>query len=347
MLKQMTKDKKLFLGIGAVLFVVALLIPMFVKTPYILQICIMTFYIGSASMAWNVLGGMTGQTSLGHACFMAIGAYTATLLLVNLNVSPWLGALASMLVTGIIATLLFTPCFGLRGPYFSLATLAFAEAIRNIFINWKFVRGAQGITLPFGEDSFVMMRFFSKVPYYYIAFAMLIIISLIVFAIDRSRLGYALKTVREDEDTANAIGINPQKYKAIAVFISAALTGLTGCFYSQYLRYIDPDIMLQTYSIEFVLPAVIGGVAFVGGPLLGAVLLIPLSELLRANLSSILPGINIIVYAVVLIAIIMVQPKGLLGWYQNRQIEKKRREAIEKMRNDKEAAKQKAGGETV
>lgn len=286
-----TKKKNLIkIGIFAVGAALLLLIPTFVKLPYLLHMFIMTFYIGGAAMAWSVLGSITGQTSLGHACFMAMGAYTTSILLINLNVSPWIGGLISMVVTGTIALILFVPCFGLRGPYFTLATLAFSEAIRNLFINWDFVRGAQGISLPFGKDSFVLMRYVSKVPYYYIGLGMLVVVSTIVFIIDKSKLGYALKTIREDEDTANAIGINPQKYKAIAVFISAALTALMGCFYSQYLRFIDPDIMQQTYSVEYVLPAVIGGMGFVWGPLLGAGILIPLSELLRANLSSILPG---------------------------------------------------------
>lgn len=322
------RNKKFFILLGIVAAAIILIIPQVVTMPYVLHIIIMTFYIASASMCWSVLGGITGQMSLGHACFMAMGAYVTSMLIIKLGISPWIGAPIAMLFSGCVATILFYPCFGLRGPYFTLATLAFAEAIRNLIINWQFAGGAQGISLPFGEDSFLLMRFMGKQPYYYIAFGMIVIISIAVFLIGRSRLGFALKTIREDEDTANSIGINPQKYKAIAVFISAALISLCGVFYSQYLRYIDPDIMLQTYSIEFVLPAIIGGINFTMGPLLGAVILVPLSEILRSSLSRIFPGINIIVYAIALILIICFQPKGLLGWYQNHQIKKRRNEAM-------------------
>lgn len=335
------KKHRVLTAVVLVLAAAILLLPSFVSKPYILHIFIMTFYIGSASMAWSVLGSITGQNSMGHASFMAIGAYTASILLTKFGVNPWLGLPIAVLLTGGVSTLLFYPCFGLRGPYFTLATMAFAEAIRNLFINWQWIGGAQGVSLPFGEDSFLLMRYVSKVPYYYIAFGMLIIISIIVLALDRSRLGYALKTVREDEDTANSIGINPQKYKAIALCISTMLMAVTGVFYSQYLRYIDPDIMLSTYSVEYVLPAVVGGMGFAAGPLLGAMLLVPLTELLRSTLSSIMPGINIIVYALVLIIIIRVQPKGILGWYQNRQIKKHHEAAIKALqqKSGKEAGK--------
>ena len=135
--------------------------------------------------------------------------------------------------------------------------------------------------------------------------------------IDRSKMGFALKTIREDEDAAAAIGINPTRYKIMAVVISAMVAGLVGFFYASYIRYIDPELMIQAKSTESVLPAVVGGAAYVEGPIVGGLIMIPLSEYLRANFSSILPGINMLMYAVVLLVVIRFRPTGILGWYMN------------------------------
>lgn len=293
--------------------------------PYIMHIFIMAFYIGTASMAWSILGSMTGQLSLGHAAFMALGAYTTGVLVAKYDITPWLGMFVSFTLTGGVAVLLFWPCFVLRGPYFTLATIAFGETFRNLFMNWQYVGRGQGVLMPFGDDSLYMMRFLDKEPYYYIALFMLIGVSLAVFFLDRSKIGYALKTIREDEDTANAIGINTIKYKLIATFLSCGFVSMAGVFYSQYIRFIDPDIMLQAYSIEMVLPAIIGGMGFVGGPVLGAILLIPLSEFLRASFAGVIPGINLIIYAMILIAVIRLRPRGILGWLQERKVEARKK----------------------
>ncbi len=293
--------------------------------PYIVHIFIMAFYVGTASMAWSILGGMAGQLSLGHATFMGLGAYTTSALVIKTGLSPWFALPLAFVGVGLAAVVLFYPCFVLRGPYFTLATIAFGETFRNLLMNWSYVGRGQGLLMPFGADSFWAMRFLSKIPYYYMSLAMLILVSLAVWRLDRSKWGYAFKTIREDEDTANAIGINTTRYKLYAAFLSAGCTAVAGVFYSQYLRFIDPDIMMQIYSVEFVLPAIIGGMGFVGGPLLGAVILIPLSEFLRANLAGVVPGSNLIIYALILITVIRLQPKGLLGWYQERELEGRKR----------------------
>jgi branched-chain amino acid transport system permease protein len=269
-------------------------------------------------MSWSLLGGMTGQNSLGHASFMGIGAYISSLLIIKLSISPWLSLPIAMITTGCMAMVFFYPCFILKGPYFTLVTIAFGEVVRNFLINWPYANKANGILLPFGEDSFFHFRFFSKVPYFYAGIIMMILVYLFIRRLDKSKIGFALKTIREDEDVAAAIGIYPTKYKVIAVGISAMITAVAGFYYANYLRYIDPDIMLQTYSTEFVLPAIIGGISFVGGPILGAFILVPLSEYLRAMLGNI-PGVNLIVYALILILIIRFQPAGIMGWWHKRQ----------------------------
>lgn len=303
-------------GALALLAIILFALPLvFRGQPYIVNVFVLIFYMATISMAWNLLGGMTGQNSLGHAAYMGLGAYISTLLIVRVGVTPWVAFIIAVILTGLIAGLVFYPCFILRGPYFTLVTIAFAEVIRQCIINWDFAGKAMGVGLPFGGDSLVMFRFMSKTPYYYIALVMVVGIYLLMKKIDKSRLGFALKTIREDEDVAAAVGIKPVKYKVIALVISAMISAMVGFFYASYNRYIDPDLMLQTYSVEFVLLAIVGGAAFVEGPLVGAVLMISLSEYLRNTFGGILPGINLIIYAVVLLVVIRFRPVGILGWY--------------------------------
>lgn len=316
-----TYHRNLMLLLGAVLLVF-LLIPTMVKSPYVLNIFVLVFYMSTLSMAWNLLGGMTGQNSLGHAAYMGLGAYACCLMVVKTGANPWLSAIFGMLVVGLVAGIIFYPCFILRGPYFTLVSIAFGESIRQMIINSEFFGRASGVGLPFGSNSWAQFRFGSKVPYYYVGLLMMIGVYLLMKKIDRSKMGFALKTIREDEDAAAAIGINPVKYKIMAVVVSAMVAGLVGFFYASYIRYIDPELMIQAKSTESVLPAVVGGAAFVEGPIVGGLIMIPLSEILRARFSAILPGINMLMYAVALIVVIRFRPTGLLGWYMGSGLKK-------------------------
>lgn len=309
-----TYRRNLAIVLGIILLIF-LLIPVTVKSPYVLNIFVLVFYMSTLSMAWNLLGGMMGQNSLGHAAYMGLGAYACCLMVVKTGANPWLSAIFGMLVVGLVAGVIFYPCFILRGPYFTLVSIAFGESIRQVIINSEFFGRASGVGLPFGADSWGQFRFGSKVPYYYVGLVMMIGVYLIMKKIDRSKMGFALKTIREDEDAAAAIGINPTRYKITAVVLSAMVAGLVGFFYASYIRYIDPELMIQAKSTESVLPAVVGGAAFVEGPIVGGLIMIPLSEILRANFSAILPGINMLMYAVVLIVVIRFRPTGILGWY--------------------------------
>lgn len=308
--------RNLSVALGLILLVFVL-IPVFVKSPYILNVFVLIFYMSTLSMAWNLLGGMTGQNSLGHAAYMGLGAYASCLLITKTGANPWLSAIFAMVVVGLVAGVIFYPCFILRGPYFTLVSIAFGEAMRQFIINSSFFGRASGVGLPFGRDSWLHFRFASKVPYYYVGLAMLLGIYLLMKKIERSRMGYALRTIREDEDAAAAIGINPTKYKIMAVVVSAMVAALVGFFYASYIRYIDPELMVQAKSTESVLPAVVGGAAYVEGPLVGGLIMIPLSEFLRGRFSAILPGINMLMYAVVLLTVIRFRPTGILGWYMH------------------------------
>ncbi|MBO5536452.1 MAG: branched-chain amino acid ABC transporter permease [Clostridia bacterium] len=308
------RNLAIVLGILLLIFVC---IPLFVKSPYILNIFVLVFYMSTLSMAWNLLGGMTGQNSLGHAAYMGLGAYASCLLITKAGINPWFSAILGMVIVGLVAGIIFYPCFILRGPYFTLVSIAFGEALRQFIINSAFFGRASGVGLPFGRDSWLNFRFGSKIPYYYVGLAMLLLVYLLMKKIERSKMGYALRTIREDEDAAAAIGINPTRYKIMAVVVSAMVAALVGFFYASYIRYIDPELMVLAKSTESVLPAVVGGAAYVEGPLVGGLIMIPLSEFLRAKYSSILPGINMLMYAVVLLVVIRFRPTGILGWYMH------------------------------
>ena len=210
------RNVAMILGVVLAIFIA---IPFFIKTPYIINIFVLVFYVSTMSMAWNILGGMTGQNSLGLAAYMGIGAYVVCLVVSKLGLNPWVASILAMVVTGLIAGVIFYPCFILKGPYFTLVSIAFAESLRQFIINSEFFGRASGVGLPFGKDSLIQFRFTSKVPYYFAGLVMMIVVYLIMKKIDNSKIGFALKTVREDEDAAAAIGINPTKYRILLCII--------------------------------------------------------------------------------------------------------------------------------
>lgn len=306
----------------ALLIIVLAIVPAFVTTTYVMGIFVTTFYVGCCTLAWSILGGLTGQISLGHAGFMGLGSYISAILLNNMGISPWISMIIAFVFVGLLTAVLLSPCFVLTGPYFTLVTIAFTEAFRNLFTNWEYAGSGQGILVPIDNDSIFSMRWISKVPYYYIALIMVIVFYLILRIIDRSKLGYAFKTIREDEDTAHAVGINSFKYKFIATFLSAGLIAVVGVFYVNYIGYINPDIFKNANSLDYVMPAIIGGIGSIVGPLLGAGILTPLSEWLNAVLSQI-AGLNLVVYAAIVIVVILFQPNGIMGWFTHSKLRKK------------------------
>ena len=306
----------------ALLIIVLAIVPAFVTTTYVMGIFVTTFYVGCCTLAWSILGGLTGQISLGHAGFMGLGSYISAILLNNMGISPWISMIIAFVFVGLLTAVLLSPCFVLTGPYFTLVTIAFTEAFRNLFTNWEYAGSGQGILVPIDNGNILSMRWISKVPYYYIALIMVIVFYLILRIIDRSKLGYAFKTIREDEDTAHAVGINSFKYKFIATFLSAGLIAVVGVFYVNYIGYINPDIFKNANSLDYVMPAIIGGIGSIVGPLLGAGILTPLSEWLNAALSQI-AGLNLVVYAAIVIVVILFQPNGIMGWFTHSKLRKK------------------------
>ena len=301
------------------LAVVAAALAFLVKDKFYLHVLIMMLFYAAVSSAWNIVGGFAGQLSLGHAAFFGIGAYTSTLLFIDLGISPWIGMLIGAALATLVSGAIGYPSFRLRGPFFTLVTIAFAEVLRILTIYaHDFTKGSIGISVPFrpAVGNFIFRQFS---VYAYVALAFLVITVLVSLWIESSRLGYYLAALREDEDAAQALGIDTARYKLVAVLVSAFLTALAGTFYAQYIFYIEP---FQTFSLDFsillAMMAIIGGIGTVWGPVAGAFLVTPLQEVLQAKLGGGLQGLHLVVYGTVLIVVVILLPQGIVpslaGW---------------------------------
>lgn len=282
--------------------------------PYYQHVLIMILLSAYLAQCWNILSGIAGQFSFGHAAFFGIGAYTSSLLFVDLKIIPWLGiiigALLCMAIGGGIGYLCFR--YGLRGAYFTLAVLAFAEIFRIIVTNVGAFGGSLGILLPL-NDSWLFLQFASRIPYYYLALIMTLLITLFTYWLQSSKLGSYFIAIKENEDAAEMLGINTSRYKIIAMCISAFLTAVGGSFYAQYMYYIDPNLAFGVdRSIAILIPAVIGGPGTVFGPLLGAAVLTPLAEITRSYLGD-FGGVHLMVYGAIIILVVLFLPQGLIG----------------------------------
>lgn len=299
----------------AVLAVAAVVLPLLAASPTLLHLLILVCMYAMLGQAWNVLGGYAGQVSVGHAVFFAIGAYTSTILLTNYNVSPWLGMVAGGVIAVAVSFVIGWPCFKAKSYYFLMATVGVAEIVRTLFVNWEWIGGAQGLFVPFLPESFAMMEFHgSKLPYYYIILAGFAVTVYFTWRIERSRLGYYLRTIKENEDAAESIGIDVVRYKFAALAISAFFTSLAGTFYAQYVMFIDPYSMMSLMvSVQISLIGILGGVGTLWGPLLGAAVLIPVSEFIRILLGGSGKGIHLIAYGLAIMLISVYQPNGLMG----------------------------------
>ncbi len=300
----------------AAAIVAACALPLFLApSGYPIRVIALALLFAALGQAWNIVGGLANQISLGHAAFFGLGAYTSTLLLINFGVSPWVGMLAGATVGGFAAYILSFPTMKLSGHYFALATLAFSEVLRVLASSWASVTGGPaGLSVPFAPDSLLMLQFKSTLPYYYIILVALIAVTGIFVWIRQSALGYRLRALRESVDAAEVIGVDTARAKVIAAVISAALTAALGVLYAQFTYFFDPDSVFGviSISIRIALITILGGVGTAIGPIVGAFVIIPLEELANVLLSSRTAGLSQLFFGILLIAIILVQPRGIL-----------------------------------
>ena len=312
MIARVRKSGIWWLGLLAAL---AIVLPLVVTSRFAIDIFIRVLLFAFIGVAWNLMGGYAKQLSLGHAAYFGLGAYTSTILEIKFGISPWIGMFAG----GVVAMLASLPigalCFRLRGPYFAIATIATAQVLMLLFLKFRdFAWGAEGTTIPnLGSDP-LMMQFDAKAAYYYIALALLAAGLAITYRIERSWMGYYLVAIGEDEDAAEAIGVNVLKIKRDIYLISAFLTALAGTFYIQYIYFIDPNTAFSfNISVEAALVSIVGGIGTLWGPLIGTALLEGTSALLQSWLGSSLGGVQLTVYSLILMAVILWRPTGLFG----------------------------------
>lgn len=270
--------------------------------------------------AWDLLGGWSGQTSLGHAAFVGLGAYTIGITADRWDLAPWWGALLAMALAAVLALLWGKLTFRLRAAYFVLSTIAVAEILRLVAINQRgLTGGAIGLFIfdlerPFGLD------LFSRTVEYWFALGYLVLVLAVAALLTRGRLGYQMRAVREDEPSAQAAGINPEAVKLWAFAISAALTALGGCLYGIVLSALQPQPLFELHlSVRIALVAIIGGRGTLFGPLVGATLLTVAAELFR----NVFAEANLLIYGALIVVVVLFAPHGLVGELDRRLVRRR------------------------
>jgi branched-chain amino acid transport system permease protein len=298
-------------GMGAL----TLLLVVAAGDAYWLNILILSLLFAGLASSWNIIGGFGGQLSLGHGVFFAIGAYTVAITYDRYGWTPWAAMVLAIPIAMLVAALTSWPTFRLRGPFFAMATLALnqvALVLATYFVS--VTGGVQGITLPFKPSvrdlAFVERWKYAALMLFFVALAVAV-----ATVISRSRLGYALRAVREDPEAAAAVGFNVFAVKMKGMLISAGLTSIGGGLFAVFVRYIDPTSVLNLpeVGVRIVLIALLGGVGTLLGPVLGALLFIPAITLLQGQLSDAPPGLNLVAVGLLLVLIPIALRRGIVG----------------------------------
>lgn len=297
-----------------VILVVLLSLP-FLVDAYFLNLFIMIYIYGALGGSWNLIGGYGGQMSLGHAVYFGIGAYVPTILGRLFDMSPWIGMFAGIAVSFVVALAIGSICFRLRGHYFAISTIILLEVTRLLCLRERWLtEGGVGLSVPYKGNSVLFFQFLDKTPYYYIAFFIVLVVIYLNARLSKSRMGYQLRAVGQNQEAAEVIGINSAKIKKTILAQSAVLTSICGTFWVQYMYFIDPDIAFGlAFSIEIALIAIIGGMGTVWGPFLGALVLRPVVEITSSTLGGTYAGIHLIVYSLILILVVLFRPEGLIS----------------------------------
>jgi len=286
--------------------------PFVVEDPFYQQIVVMALMYGALGAAWNLVGGLLGRVSFGHAVFLGLGAYATLLLLHHYRLTPWLGIPAGGLIAAAAAFVVGRPTLRLTGHYFAMATIAVLAAAHVLIVNWSWAGGAVGIEAPIANSVWLLV-FRSRVPYYWVAFVLALLTLWATCALARSKSGYYWLAINGDEAAARSLGVPSERYKMLAFVLSAALTGIWGGFYAIYIGFVDPDSAFSlTLSIQIVLVAILGGVGTIAGPWLGAALLVPFAEGMRVAMGGSGKGLDLLVYGLAIVLVSLFLPRGLI-----------------------------------
>ncbi|BCJ68319.1 branched-chain amino acid ABC transporter permease [Polymorphospora rubra] len=285
---------------------------------YLLTLTISAVMYAYLAQCWNIVGGYAGRFSFGHAAFFGVGAYTTAVLGTQYGVNPWLGTAIGAVLAAVLGVALAAVSFrfGVRGPYFALSTLALAETLRVVFTNWEIVGAARGVMVDYLPGAgWGQFQFTDRLPYLYLIIGLAIGVTILVWALDRHRIGLYLRALREDETVAASLGVDCQRYATYASALSAGLTAVGGAFYTQWLLFIEaPTVYGVEISIAMVIPVLLGGVGTVWGPLLGSLALAPIQEGARALFRD-RPGADLVVYGIVIAVVIVFLPRGIAGLF--------------------------------
>lgn len=289
-------------------------LPLVLQSYYLHIVILALIYVALAS-AWNIVGGITGQISLAHSLFVGMGAMLASALFLKLGINMWLGALIAAALSALVGAMIafLDWRFRLGHLSFALVTLAFAEMGEIVVVGWDFLGGASGLFLPRDTGQLAQFQFGGGAG---VLWAMLVLSAAAILtnvAILGAPLGYYLRSIRDNEQAAQAIGVGLLRNKMLAMMISAVLTSLVGTVYARYLTFVDPYLLVSpVITIEIVLFATVGGLGRAWGPALGALLLVPLGEVLRGKLGGVLPGLHYFIYGLIVILVIRLSPAGVL-----------------------------------
>lgn len=298
-----------WLGLAAVVCAV----PFIFSNPYWLSVIILMLLYAYLAYSWNLIGGIGGQLSLGHAAWFGIGAYTSTVLFIDYGITPWLGMFAGAAIAGLIAMIIGLPCFRLRGAYFALATIATAMVLRIVVENTHgMLGGPRGLEVTLMRDAPLLFQHTRKEFYYVIAIVFVAIAYMINQAVLNSRFGAYLTAIRNDQEAALALGVNVHRCKLMAYVISAAMTAVGGTFYAQFVLFISPEkVFGVAMSVQIAVVCIIGGRGTRWGPLLGAILLLLGEETARRYTEGII-GADMLLYGLLLMLVIAFEPKGIV-----------------------------------
>lgn len=305
---------KFLLKQNSIMWVIAvglIIVPISLKSLYFQDIVILTFLWAGLASSWNLYSGYCKRLSIGHAAFFGIGGYTSTLLFMKLNISPWIGMFAGVVLSIIAALIIGGSTLRLKGTFFVLATIAFSELLRITTNSAKdLTSGPMGLLVPF-KPGFLNMMWSDKITYAIITWIYMLIVIFVSVKLEKSKFGYYLIAIGQNQEAAESLGVNSTKTMLLSFVISAAFTSIGGTLFAQYILFIEPSsIMGMSNSLNFILISIIGGMGTAFGPFVGSLILTPLSNILRGYLSGI-SGLHGFLFGLVLVLILLFKPDGV------------------------------------